>query len=334
MKLDGTMPWFDNLASVMTSDEALLAKLADDYEAEHGADVERFIAEGLPTAVVTGQLAGDGSAVPLRTGIWLLYIQSYWVGLAMREIFDHFGLARGAAELGVAEARNLGPDDVAMLVGLLEPVQLALAGSVDDQRQALDDLLRLDIQWGTLFGVAYTIGFYIPCLYPPPVGALPEHLTADADVVDISADRMLDVQYRDPIPTFLTDARRRHDSAKANAERYEAVLAGPEGSADLRDLWTKGFETAAYNWGADSLASWEQGALDAMMRWNLVFSYPIEAVANVAIAALVDGDPDEIRRALEAAALVIAIWMATAVGIGDPKGTRPVNEGASHFIVT
>jgi hypothetical protein len=333
--IEGRWPWFPNLAEVMDEDTAVLDELAAGaVDDDGGLDVERFVAQGLPTEVFRRQFAGDDSALPFRTALWLLHVQGYWSGVAVQEQFRTFGIARGADELGVAEPRQLGPGDVALLHDLLVPVHAALAGSTDDQANVLDDLLRLEIQWGTIFGAAYTFGFYVPCLQAPPAGAKPDHLVVDPSLVRCSEDALLEITYRDPVPVWIVEAKDRAAAARAtNPDRWEEIVAGGTDQADLRDIWRRGFETASYNWGADSLSGWTQTAFDQMLEWNLSFGYPVEAAAHGAIAALTTGDPDEIRQALEVTALLVPMWLSTATGIGDGNGTRPVNVDKPHFAV-
>ena len=102
------------------------------------------------------------------------------------------------------------------------------------------------------------------------------------------------------------------------------MTGGPD-QVDLRVLWSRGFETAAYNWGADSLTGWTQEAFVSMLEGNTGFTFQVEAIAHAAVAALVTRDADLVRRALQAAVLMATSWSATSVGIGDTAGSRPTD---------
>ncbi|HEX5588080.1 MAG TPA: hypothetical protein VFZ17_12290 [Acidimicrobiia bacterium] len=323
--IEANGPWFPNLAEVMDEDPGLLDALANEDRA--GRDrwsMARFTTEDLPLYVLDRQLSASETPLPFRSAAWLMLLVGYWGGIATQEAFASFGTARGADELGVTAPRTLSADDFERIHDWLARAHDALAGTIDDQIALLDELLRLETQIGVVFGAAYTVGFYVPTLQPPPVGAKPDHLAVDSEMVVCSADRILEVEYKADVPRWLTEWRARQEGAHtAMPDRWESVITGGTEQADLRDLWARGFEVAAYNWGADSLQGWTDAAFVPMLEMNLKLTFQVEAVAHAAVAALVTREPEAVRRALQASFLMIPSWLGTAVGIGDTSGTRP-----------
>jgi hypothetical protein len=259
VKIDAPWPWFDNLAVVMDEDAAVLQRLADEFEAAVGGpDVERFFAYGLSSAVIGQQSKNGDSDVPFRTALWLEYLQGYWSGVVMRELFSHFGTARGAVEILPAERRQLGPEDVALVADMVAPMHSALAGTAEDQGRALDEHLRLGFQSSALFGAVYTIGSSCLACTPRRSATSPTISRPMPAGAMLGRCLFLEVEFRDPVPQFLVDARKAHrDLRAAEPERWEAVVGGGEGQTDVRDLWHTAFHQALYNWGCSITASWE-----------------------------------------------------------------------------
>jgi hypothetical protein len=318
-------PWFANMAAVMARDFDLLDDLATSWAADReDFSLEDFLSLYLPDEVVGRELDSSREALPFQKACWLMFLHGYWGGVKLGRRFRRVGAARGALESGLAEARVPGEADLDSICAGIATVADALSGSGADLLELLDRSLRTPSQIGTLYGTAYNTGFFEPLLFHPPQGALPSHLTANPDYVICAEDRLLDIEYQVATPLWLTHHKRRHLEARETfPHRWQEVVAGEGGGSDLRDLWRRGFQQGAYNWGGETVANWKQTTLDPFLYASARFNMQVEAISHLVLTALTDPGQSDLAQAARATALFVPSWLGTAIGVSDELGMRP-----------
>jgi hypothetical protein len=318
LDLDGTPPWFPNLAAVMDPAPDML----DELLVAFAPSAERldpdvcwtalhcFVLDRLLEDVFTGSV--DEAWV--RRAAWVSYATGFWCTRSWRGVWapidESFSLPTTA-------------DSVELMAGQISsklPAYRA-SGSVAIARAA--ELLRLETFHGSVFGAAYNTSYLIVVGEPQPLGQRPPHLTIERGYVRADADHLLDIAYEAPIPGWLVDIREHYSALElTDAAAFRAVTEGADEAASLSDVWRAGFELAPANWGADFIVRMTQEYYDPFVRWSVLYNFGLEAIARASVVAVARQDADLAARALAGNIIFDGSWGSIQLGVLD--GTHPL----------
>jgi hypothetical protein len=318
--IDGTPPWFPNLAEVMDPAPALLDAVATAFE-PHVAGLDPDVYFTALHCFALGELmatAFDGTVDEAwhRQAAWVSYATGFWCTRAWRGVW---------LQLDESMSVPTTETSVADLADELRPKTRVLeAGGGDAALGAMAAQLRVPTFHGAVYGLAYNTSYLIVVGEPPPLGQRPPHLSIEAGYVRAGADRFLDVSYQAALPGWLERAQDASDAlAVDDPGALARVVDGDPGSASLATVWRDGFELAPQNWGSDFISGMTQPYYDPFVRWSVLYNFGLEAIARFGVVGAARGDAELARRALAANVVFDGSWGSLVLGTLDGTASLP-----------
>jgi hypothetical protein len=328
MHVQGEAPWFPNLTHVMDPAPDLLDRLVTEWDAI-GGDLEQDGAFWLGCHLwMADKLAGEAlsgkEAVPLRQGVWAIYMSGYWCNVELQRVY---GIPDALINFGM-EATVPTEDSLADMVAKLRLRQEMLSKGGDALLDYLQELLREEPCTGALHGDAYNAGVMAIWSGTGPLGERPSHLEVQmGGPVRTNPRDFLNIDYPIPTPSWLDEWRARFEVAvRQRSTEFEAIISGEGSRTDLRDMWRQALAWGSNNWGdnVNSLDRWSQEYFNAQLFWGTVFNFGLEGVSLAALVALLERDEEAARRAVSANALQLGAWGPAVMALIDPSGSVPV----------
>jgi hypothetical protein len=323
MRVEGSPPWFPNIAAHMDPAPDLLNRIAAEYApiaAEHDPGIvwwglHNFAIDKLVGLALQGQLRDN-----LREAYWVVYATGYWASLQQQRMR---GVPSAIINLGVPIA----PPSEMLVADLAakHAVRAALlAGNGGALLDAIPGLLREAPGTGLLHGACYNAAATEASSEAPPLGVRSASLAMTPGMVRVNPRDFMRFDYGIPAPDWLRAWRATYEaSVRAHPETYERILAADGDLSDLRALWREAHAWGYNNWGKATEEKPSQSYFDSSTYWAVVFNFAAEAVAMAAFTALLEHDAEAAKRAITGNALLLGSWGSFVMGLTDPVGQLP-----------
>jgi hypothetical protein len=143
-------------------------------------------------------------------------------------------------------------------------------------------------------------------------------------VVRINGRDFMRVDYDRSTPPYLKVWRSAFERVvAADPDRYERLVVGEEGEADLRDIWKDAVAFGNTTWGGDAQDDWTDAYWEETIRWSSILTFGMEAAGLAALVALINQDPDAAARAVMGNALYLGATSGWLVGLLDTDAKLP-----------
>jgi hypothetical protein len=327
LRVDGTPPWFANMAEVMDPAPELLDRLVNEF-APIGVPLEADRAWwiGFHLWMVdkfAGEVLAGHSSTPVREALWAICASGYWCNIELQRAY---GIPDALINLGF-NATVPTEESYANLVAQLGRRYAALEAGGDALLAYVPDLLQEAPSTGALHGTAYNGGVMALWSGTAPLGQRPAHLHVGlGGPVRMNPRDFLMIDYPIAVPEWLDRWRARYEAnVRAHPDEFEQVVSGDDGGVDLRDMWSEALAWGINNWGSGvtSLDEWTQGYFDAQVYWGMVLNFGLEAVSMASISSLLERDAEAARQAVTANALQLGAWGVAVLSLIDPVGQLP-----------
>lgn len=322
----GAPPLIPELAALMPEAPALMDRLATEFVSTettlstpqaYWAGLNGWITDRLSGPIMEGKGATD----EVGEQAWAVYATSYWGGMELRE---NWGMPPALKNLGMTPPTPPYADVQNGVVHLLSQRLAALRTGGQACLELLPSILREASTTGPLHGAGYNAGVQVVKTEDPPIGQRRPHRKPKPGAVRINGRDFLRVDYDLPTPQYLKVCRSEFERAvTGDPEAYERILVGAEGDTDLRELWRNAVAFGNITWGGDAQDGWTDEYWEETIRWSSILTFGMEAAGLVAIAALINNDPEAAKRAVLCNALYLAATPGWLIGLLDTEARLP-----------
>ncbi|HEX3565247.1 MAG TPA: hypothetical protein VHU17_07740 [Acidimicrobiales bacterium] len=318
-------PLQPDLAAVMPAAPALMDQLVTEFTPTAATlSTPQAYWAGL-NGWMTDRLSGpimDGTVTVDEVGkqAWAVYASSYWGGMELRE---HWGMPPVLKDM-VGVLSSPFAEVQAGVVQLLAQRVAALRDGGDHCLAILPSILREPSTSGPIHGVGYNAGVQVVKTEDPPIGQRRPHRPPKPSVVRINGRDFMRVDYDRPTPQYLKVWRSAFERAvAADPDRYEKLMVGDEGEADLRDIWKDAVAFGNTTWGGEAQDDWTDAYWEETIRWSSILTFGMEAAGLAAFVALINQDPEAAIRAVMGNALYLGATSGWLVGLLDTEAKLP-----------
>jgi hypothetical protein len=305
-----SLPFFANLATVMTPAQASLDALATEYgHRTANPTIEDFISVWMPSRLVEDAVSPFGARRDLGEMLWMLYVSGYYGGVWLRLEMIHFGTPRGGAA----------PTEAAVT-----PVVSQLAASIG-LIQGSDDAAALagagaSLRGAPLVSVADNYGYNVGYVDQILKGGKPTNAVAPSDLIQFTDAGLFDATYGiDELRGLeLWRFLSRSGNGWWRSSHIDDVIVGAGGADDLRSIQAAGAQRGRLTWSVPQLSikNWDQPSYDLLLLLSVIYIEVIQVAGMMALAAAGRDRADWARQALWTGAGL------SALGAGDLLGFR------------
>jgi hypothetical protein len=326
----GTPPLIPELAAVMPAASALADQLTSQFApVAAGLSTQQayWIAfNGWMTDRLSGPIMeGKVNVDEIGEQAWAIYASSYWGGLELRE---HWGMPPAFKNMGMTPPEPPFAEVQQGMIAALTERLAALRAGGDACLAILPSILREASPSAPVHGVGYNAGVQVVKTEDPPIGQRRPHRMAKPAAVRINARDFLRVDYDMATPQYLKVWRSAFERAvTAHPDAYEAIIVGGEGDPNLRDIWKTAVNFGNTTWGGDAQDIWTDAYWEESIRWASIVTFGMEATAQAAFVALLNGDADAAVRAVLGNTLYQGTSWGWLIGMLDVDATLPHVEG-------
>ncbi|QLE53691.1 hypothetical protein FD724_38195 (plasmid) [Nostoc sp. C057] len=318
-------PFFDNLRTVMTEDQALLDRLVRAYARATPTASQNpidFLSRYVPVYVFEQTLRPSEPGDPsLSTLLWLMHLAGYFGGVWLRDAFIRFPVPGSPnPRPGFAPTAN----SFDAIVTRINAALIAFNGNDAGAIAYAEGSLRGAPLQGLTDSYGYNAGYLDQIL----TGSKPTNAMAPVGYFIYRDTLLFDGTYAVEEIRPLDNWRRHAEQAASRPRsRYAEIVNGAGGADSLLAIQSAGVVRGKATWQPQNvflaIANYDQPTYDLLLVTSAYFLQCIQATGLAALAASAVGNADWARAAVRSNAMIVPYGGSYSVGLFDNTGQLP-----------